>query len=125
MPEEMKRTILVGVALVRSSRQVAPVVFRPARGGPPPAPATCAGAGADRCHGYWVSVVTEDWRWRMVTPQKGDYTSLPLNPEGRHAADQWDLRKTMPAAISARHLALAASSGSGRGCVSPGRTTPR
>ena len=29
--------------------------------------------------GYWVSVVTEDWRWRMLTPPKGDYASLPLN----------------------------------------------
>src|SRR5437867_12232373 len=33
--------------------------------------------------GYWVSVVTEDWRWRMLTPPKGDYSSLPLNDEGR------------------------------------------
>jgi hypothetical protein len=40
--------------------------------------------------GYWVSVVSEDWHWRMVTPRKGDYTSLPLNDEGRHAADQWN-----------------------------------
>jgi hypothetical protein len=41
--------------------------------------------------GYWVSVVTEDWRWRMVTPAKGDYASVPLNPEGRKVADAWDL----------------------------------
>jgi len=27
--------------------------------------------------GYWVSLVTEDWRWRMVTPAKGDYPSIP------------------------------------------------
>src|SRR5580765_3359341 len=40
--------------------------------------------------GNWVSVVTEDWRWRMVTPPKGDYSSVPLNPEGRKAADTWD-----------------------------------
>jgi hypothetical protein len=40
--------------------------------------------------GYWVSVVTEDWRWRMLTPPKGDYTSLPLNAEGRRVADAWD-----------------------------------
>jgi hypothetical protein len=26
--------------------------------------------------GYWVSVVTEDWLYRMVTPKKGDYTSV-------------------------------------------------
>jgi hypothetical protein len=41
--------------------------------------------------GYWVSVVTEDWRWRMVTPQKGDVTSVPLNAEGRRVAGLWDL----------------------------------
>jgi hypothetical protein len=41
--------------------------------------------------GYWVSVVTEDWRWRMVTPQKGDYASVPLNAAGRRVADAWDL----------------------------------
>jgi hypothetical protein len=29
--------------------------------------------------GYWVSVITEDWRWRMLTPPKGDYASVPLN----------------------------------------------
>src|SRR5205823_5544079 len=40
--------------------------------------------------GYWVSVVTEDWRWRMLVPPKGDYTSVPLNPAGRRAADAWD-----------------------------------
>lgn len=40
--------------------------------------------------GYWVSVVTEDWRWRMVTPPKGDYTGVPLNAEGRRLADTWD-----------------------------------
>src|SRR3954466_5978468 len=40
--------------------------------------------------GYWVSVVTEDWRWRMVTPIKGDFASVPLNPEGRRMGLLWD-----------------------------------
>jgi hypothetical protein len=40
--------------------------------------------------GWWVSVVTEDWRWRMVTPKKGDYASMPLTDEGRKVADSWD-----------------------------------
>lgn len=43
--------------------------------------------------GYWVSIVTEDWRYRMVTPAKGDYESVPLNPEGRRVADLWDPAK--------------------------------
>src|SRR3954468_2466804 len=40
--------------------------------------------------GYWVSVVTEDWRWRMLTPPKGDASGVPLNIEGRKVADAWD-----------------------------------
>jgi hypothetical protein len=43
--------------------------------------------------GYWVSVVTEDWRWRMVTPAKGDAQGVPLSREGRAAADSWDLAR--------------------------------
>lgn len=40
--------------------------------------------------GNWTTVITEDWRWRMFTPPKGDYVSLPLNEEGRRVADTWD-----------------------------------
>jgi hypothetical protein len=43
--------------------------------------------------GYWVSVVTEDWRYRMTTPRKGDYASVPLNAAARKAADAWDPQK--------------------------------
>ena len=32
--------------------------------------------------GQWVAQVTEDWRWRMITPPKGDYASVPLNAAG-------------------------------------------
>jgi hypothetical protein len=39
--------------------------------------------------GFWVAVVTEDWRWRMVIPPQGDYASVPLNERGRAVADQW------------------------------------
>ncbi len=41
--------------------------------------------------GYWVSVVSEDWRHRMATPRRGDYESVPLSAAGRSAADAWDL----------------------------------
>src|ERR1700722_7231283 len=43
--------------------------------------------------GYWVSVVTEDWRYRMLTAPKGDYYSIPLTPEARNVADTWDAAK--------------------------------
>ena len=40
--------------------------------------------------GYWVANITEDWRWRMVTPARGDYASIPLTPQGKAAADAWN-----------------------------------
>src|SRR5215217_6647006 len=43
--------------------------------------------------GYWVSVVTEDWRYRMVTAPKGDHPGLPLNAEGNRIANAWDPAK--------------------------------
>jgi hypothetical protein len=58
--------------------------------GPPPAPR--AAAPIDLM-GYWVSLVTDDWRWRMVTPPKGDVLYLPVNAEGRRAAAAWDPAK--------------------------------
>lgn len=41
--------------------------------------------------GQWVSVISEDWRWRMVTPPHGDYASVPLTAQGKATADSWDL----------------------------------
>jgi hypothetical protein len=43
--------------------------------------------------GYWVALVTEDWRWRMVTPKKGDFPSIPLNPAAQALANAWDPAK--------------------------------
>lgn len=61
----------------------------PGRGGPPVPPTPKAAAPVD-LSGYWVSVVTEDWRWRMVTPIKGDFASVPLTAEGRRIGLLWD-----------------------------------
>ncbi len=47
--------------------------------------------------GYWVSLITEDWRTRMLTAPKGDYYSIPLNAEGRKVADTWDFAKDVAA----------------------------
>ena len=43
--------------------------------------------------GYWVSLITEEWRWRMVTPPKGDYASIPMTNAAKAAADKWDPAK--------------------------------
>jgi hypothetical protein len=52
--------------------------------------------------GYWVSVVSEDWRHRMMTPRKGDYESLPINAEARRVADTWDLTKDNQASLQCK-----------------------
>jgi hypothetical protein len=67
-------------------------VFAQGRGGPQAAASPRVSAALDLT-GYWVSVVTEDWRWRMVTPPKGDYASVPMTPEARRVADTWDISK--------------------------------
>jgi hypothetical protein len=56
--------------------------------------------------GYWVSVVSEDWRHRMTTPRKGDYESLPLNAEGRRVADTWDLAKDNQAEVQCKAFGI-------------------
>ena len=63
---------------------------RGGRGGPPP---TARQAAAIDLTGYWVSVITEDWKFRMVTPKKGVYETLTLNAEGRRIGDTWDPAK--------------------------------
>jgi hypothetical protein len=69
---------------------LAPMVAAAQRGGGPPAPQTPRVAAPIDLTGYWVSLITEDWRYRVTTPPRGDYGSVPLNPAGRKAADAWD-----------------------------------
>jgi len=64
--------------------------FAQGRAAAPPPPANGkAGAPID-ITGNWVSLVSDDWVYRMITPAKGDYQYVPLNPEGRRVADTWD-----------------------------------
>jgi hypothetical protein len=53
-------------------------------------PATARAIAPVDLTGVWVAVVNEDWRWRMITPPKGDYASVPLNDEGVRVANAWD-----------------------------------
>src|SRR5215468_9334892 len=85
----MSRSLLVCVLLLPATLNGQPQGRGAGRGGPPP---TARSAAAFDMTGYWVSIVTEDWRWRMF-PNKGDYGGIPLNPEGRRTADAWDPAK--------------------------------
>ena len=60
---------------------------RGGRGGAPQAPRQAAPIDLT---GYWVSVIMEDWKFRMVTPRKGVFETLPLNAEGRKVGETWD-----------------------------------
>ncbi len=70
-----------------------PLVAQPpggGRGGPPANPKVAAPIDLT---GYWVSIVTEDWRYRMVTPAPGDYQSVPMTMAAIKIADAWDPAK--------------------------------
>jgi hypothetical protein len=40
--------------------------------------------------GYYVSYVTENWRYRMVTPPKGEYRRIPSSPAAVPLINAWD-----------------------------------
>jgi hypothetical protein len=59
------------------------------RGGPPAAVSARASAPIDLT-GYWVAIVNEDWRYRMITPPKGDYRGVPITKEALQIVNAWD-----------------------------------
>jgi hypothetical protein len=52
--------------------------------------------------GYWTAFITEDWRWRMVTPLKGDFANIPVTEQARTIARAWDPAKDEAADESCR-----------------------
>jgi hypothetical protein len=59
-------------------------------GGAAAPPASARSAAPIDITGYWVSPITEDWKYRMVTPKKGVFDALPLNADGRKLGESWD-----------------------------------
>jgi hypothetical protein len=57
--------------------------------------------------GQWVAVITEDWRWRMLTPPIGDTTSVPLTPQGIQFAKAWDPARDQAAGEQCRAFGAA------------------
>ena len=81
-----------GIVLVVATLSVlaAPATSHAQRGGRGGAPATGRDAAALDLTGYWVSVITEDWKYRMVTPKAGVFDAIPLSAEGRKIGMAWD-----------------------------------
>jgi hypothetical protein len=73
-----------------------------ARGGRSAAPPTAKAAAPIDLTGYWVAEITQDWRYRMVTPAKGDYQSIPMTPQAQTVADGWDPAKDATAGEQCR-----------------------
>jgi hypothetical protein len=84
--------VLLLVAMQNPVRGQAAQAGRAAAPASQPPPAAKAAAPYDPT-GYWVSVITNNWRTRMVPPPLGDYRDIPLNDAGRKIADAWDPAK--------------------------------
>jgi len=87
------RTISIVLMLAALAVPSAALAQRGRGAGAGAAPQTPRAAAAVDLTGYWVAVVTEDWRYRMVTPAQGDYQGVPLTPAARKIADSWDPAK--------------------------------
>jgi hypothetical protein len=79
--------VLASVAWLASGVLVAAQGGRGASAG---SQATPRGVAPVDLAGYWVSVVSEDWRFRMMTPPKGDYGGVPLRPDAVKITEAWD-----------------------------------
>jgi len=61
--------------------------------GAPATPPTAQASATNDLTGYWVRLVTEDWRWLMAVPPKGNADSIAVSPAGRAILDAWDPAK--------------------------------
>lgn len=92
----MTRPLIAVVLVAAIGTTGASVIAAQRGGGRGPAPSGRAAAPIDPT-GTWVSLVTDDWRWRMMTPPKGDVLFLPVNAAARKVADAWDPAKDQAA----------------------------
>ena len=83
------------IAVLLALSTIAVADAQQGRGGPP-APPAAGNARAQAPYdltGYWVSMVTDDWRYRMLTPPKGNADYMPVTAEARKVMDAWDPAK--------------------------------
>jgi hypothetical protein len=84
----MKSLILISATLVALAMPA--TSFAQRGGGRGAAPAAARDAAPLDLSGYWVAVITEDWKYRMVTPKPGVFDAIPLSAEGRKIGSAWD-----------------------------------
>jgi hypothetical protein len=102
-------TIAAAVAIVLATTVALQAQRGGGRGGRQAGPPVTARAGAAvDLTGYWVSVVSEGWQFRMLTPPKGNYTAVPLTAAARRQADAWDPAKDAAAGEQCKGYGAAA-----------------
>jgi hypothetical protein len=91
------RILSIAAVLALSGASMLAQGGRGGRGGPPPSPKAAAPADLT---GYWAAIVVEDWRYRMLPPEKltatptlGARVNIPMNAEARKIALAWDPAK--------------------------------
>ena len=84
------KLFFIATLVVVSSAAAQPAAGGQGRGGPAGVASTARSSALIDLTGYWVALVTEDWRFRMITPHKGDYQGVPVNAAARKIADAWD-----------------------------------
>lgn len=105
---KLRTSITVGGALIALA--LSAPVFAQGRGGRGPAgpPPTAKNSAPVDLTGYWVSLVTEDWRYRMTLAPKGDTDGVPLNAAAKALAAQWDPAKDEADGMQCRAYGAAA-----------------
>jgi hypothetical protein len=78
------------IASAQSSRQPPPPASPPSAVTPASTDLAAQAQAAFDPTGYWVAMVTRDWRYRMIVPGRGYYAGIPLTLEGKQFADRWD-----------------------------------
>jgi len=94
--------LVAGLTAAAQQPPAAPAAAPGGQAAPPAPPRTPRTIAPIDLTGYWVALITEDWRWRMLTPPKGDYASVPINDEGRRVADSWNLAKDEGAGLACK-----------------------
>ena len=84
----MRKLLYAGILVM------APCALLNAQGrGRAAAPSNARAAAPWDISGYWVSLITDDWRYRMLTPPKGNVDYLPVTAEATRMANLWDPAK--------------------------------
>ena len=90
----MRRTSVLVSSVVAAVTLFAAADSLAQRGqGPAAPPPTARAAAAIDLTGTWVSVVTEDWVIRMLTPPRGEVRNVPVTPAAQKIAAAWDPAK--------------------------------